>query len=280
MRSFEVLAVLAAIAKAASAQAKCVTDEPTAEILSVIDDLRAKERHVVSARQAGNLTVPVYFHAVVSPGQENLIPEEQLDLQFATLAADFAPNGIHLTHAGSTRTVDASLAQGPFGGGDDFQAFLRSHRQGDYGTLNMYFYTDMDPGVSGYCRLPAWGGAEEPWIWDDGCHILAATLPGEGEYLGKTATHEAGHWFGLLHTFQGNSCNPFAGDMVDDTPQERVSSSGCQIGKDSCPDVPGLDPIHNYMDYSADTCVTEFTPGQAVRMHDMYSSLRTNLASK
>lgn len=253
MKSINVFSALATLATAASARVACVADEPTAEILSVMDELRVKERHVVSARQAGNLTVAVYLHAVVSPGQDQLIPTEQLDLQFATLAEDFAPSGIHLLHAGSTRTVDAALARGPFDSGDEFQAFLRTQRRGNYGTLNLYFYTGMDPGIGGYCRLPTFGGGDEPWIFDDGCHIHAGTLPGEGEFLGKTATHEAGHWFGLLHTFQGNSCNPFAGDMVDDTPQERVASTGCMVGKDSCPDQPGLDPIHNYMDYSADS---------------------------
>jgi hypothetical protein len=70
---------------------------------------------------------------------------------------------------------------------------------------------------------------------------------------GHTTVHEVGHWFGLMHTFHGSSCNPFAGDMVDDTPQESQASSGCPIGKDSSPGQPGLDPIHNFMDYSGDS---------------------------
>lgn len=49
----------------------------------------------------------------------------------------------------------------------------------------------------------------------DGCSILAATLPSGTltDYnMGRTAVHESGHWFGLLHTFQDESCA--AGDPV------------------------------------------------------------------
>ena len=90
----------------------------------------------------------------------------------------------------------------------------------------------------------------------DGCNVHAGSMPnGILAYYnqGKTAVHEVGHWFGLLHTFQGSSCDPTdPGDYIEDTPQQSVSTDGCPAGKDSCPELQGLDPIHNFMDYSTD----------------------------
>ena len=107
----------------------------------------------------------------------------------------------------------------------------------------------------------------------DGVVIDWESIPGTsttyaGRYdQGETATHEVGHWLDLEHTFYGG-CSA-KGDFVADTPPERTPTSGCPAGKDTCT-APGLDPIHNYMDYSYDSCYTEFTPGQTQRMRDAW----------
>ena len=85
-------------------------------------------------------------------------------------------------------------------------------------------------------------------------------------------THEAGHWLNLAHTFD-TGCSNY-GDHVDDTPAQKSPTSGCPIGRDSCTKDPGIDPIHNYMDYSFDSCYFEFTPGQAARMQDAWLFFR------
>ena len=85
--------------------------------------------------------------------------------------------------------------------------------------------------------------------------------------LGHTATHEVGHWLGpRAHVRAGLQRH---GDYVDDTPAQKVPTNGCPEGQDTCREA-GLDPIHNYMDYSYDTCYWEFTAGQTQRMRDAW----------
>ena len=148
----------------------------------------------------------------------------------------------------------------------------RALRQGGANALNLYSSTAE--AYLGWAYFPKQYSAQ-PWI--DGIVIDWESMPGTsttyaGRYdLGYTVTHETGHWLGLDHTFQGG-CNA-KGDHVDDTPAELTPTSGCPAGKDTCSD-PGLDPIHNFMDYSYDSCYTEFTTGQALRMQDQYLAFR------
>jgi hypothetical protein len=78
---------------------------------------------------------------------------------------------------------------------------------------------------------------------------------------------------GLHHTFRGG-CG-VTGDGVWDTPAEAEENFDC-IPRDSCPDRPGLDPIHNFMDYSDDFCMNHFTKGQFDRMQRQWSLYRSN----
>jgi hypothetical protein len=80
--------------------------------------------------------------------------------------------------------------------------------------------------------------------------------------LGDTGTHEVGHYLGLAHTFEGH-CSAH-NDGVADTPAEKSPDFYCTVGRNSCKDgngVPELDPIHNFMDYSDDICLDEFSLG-------------------
>eukprot|EP00543_Licmophora_paradoxa_P006022 CAMPEP_0202459208 /NCGR_PEP_ID=MMETSP1360-20130828/33100_1 /ASSEMBLY_ACC=CAM_ASM_000848 /TAXON_ID=515479 /ORGANISM="Licmophora paradoxa, Strain CCMP2313" /LENGTH=244 /DNA_ID=CAMNT_0049080147 /DNA_START=84 /DNA_END=814 /DNA_ORIENTATION=+ len=147
-----------------------------------------------------------------------------------------------------------------------------TYRRGDESTLNVFLGED-----GSFATFPETDGIENNLI--DGCYVALGTLPGGTEVggnLGINLVHEVGHWLGLEHTFKGNSCDPSnKNDFVDDTPQQANATDViCPAFRDSCPNLPGTDPIHNYMDYSSDGCNEEFTPGQIYRMWYTWSLLR------
>lgn len=91
-------------------------------------------------------------------------------------------------------------------------------------------------------------------------------LHDEVRNMGRTASHEIGHFLGLRHIWgDSNSCAT-ANDFCDDTPTSLQANEGCQIGLDSCPDNQGNDMIENYMDYTDDICLNTFTADQKLRM--------------
>ena len=105
-------------------------------------------------------------------------------------------------------------------------------RQGDSKTLNIYTVGFNTSGLMGYSTLPV-DYATNPM--DDGVVVLYSSLPGgpvPDFNLGRTSTHEIGHWVGLYHTFQGG-CNG-DGDFVNDTPAEAFPAFGCPIGRGTC----------------------------------------------
>jgi PKD repeat protein len=78
--------------------------------------------------------------------------------------------------------------------------------------------------------------------------------------LGRTFSHETGHWLGLRHVWGDANCG---NDYVDDTPTQQSASSGCPTGRFSC---GTTNMVENYMDYSNDACMHLFTVGQNTRM--------------
>jgi hypothetical protein len=141
--------------------------------------------------------------------------------------------------------------------------------------LNIYSVDGVSRGYLGWATFP-WNQGIQPNL--DGVVIARTSIPGGTSPYnqGDTAVHEVGHWCGLYHTFQGKCAQP--GDRVADTPAERTPTSGCPSSKNSCPQA-GNDPIHNYMDYSSDACMTMFTPGQYTRMTEQLLTYRGDALS-
>lgn len=226
----------------------CGTPSPTEEQRQLASQFAIQEQ---LSREAGlstqaALSIDVWLHTI-SASEGGLVSESDLQTQFDVLRDTFSPYSIELRYAGSTTTVNSGWANDANGQEMDMK---KSLRRGDYRTLNFYIL-DALTDASGYCYLPTEAPEGSDAFYIDGCSLTRDAVPGGAYGQGKIATHEAGHWFGLWHTFDGDSCTG-EGDQVDDTPAQSGPSGGCPTGRDSCPDLPGVDPIHNYMDYSVE----------------------------
>ena len=96
---------------------------------------------------------------------------------------------------------------------------------------------------------------------------VASPNPNGGVYgLGRTLTHELGHWLGLKQIW-GDTATCMNDDFCADTPDSSQSNSSCIIPPDSCPDDElGNDMVENYMDYTDDACMNTLTADQKTRI--------------
>jgi hypothetical protein len=268
------------------------TDPAYVAARSAIETLAFQyQRRLSLVQRTGIATIPVVVHVVYRIAQQN-ISDAQVASQIAVLNRDYRGQGkgtpsLPATFAGLradpriefvlaktdpqgnpatgiTRTAtmvsgfatDDSMKFAQRGGAD---AWPRD------GYLNIWVCS-LAGGVLGYAQLPGGPAATDGVVitYTAFGTIGTATSP---FHLGRTATHEVGHWLNLLHIWGDDATGCNGDDFVPDTPNQAGPNFGTpSFPKVTCDNAPSGDLFFNFMDYTDDGCMQMFTSGQATRM--------------
>ena len=217
------------------------------------------------------IKVKLYFWIIKKEDQpEDIVTQDKLHEQFDLLQSSFAPAKISFEWNPDDRHV---VTNDTWADGFDNQSLSERMREGDSNALNVWIPSEAIeptmPGVLGATALTEFLTSKGKILrWDKrpethGVFITRDALPNSDGIFprqGRVLVHEVGHWFGLLHTFEGLDCEG-PGDFIDDTPQEgKIPHSPFDTcfeeGKEpnSCPEQhPNIpDPFYNWMDYSGE----------------------------
>ena len=134
------------------------------------------------------------------------------------------------------------------------------------GSYLNFWVCNIGGGILGYAQFPGGPTATDGVVcgYQYVGNIGTASAPFN---LGRTATHEVGHWLNLRHIWGDGGCG--VDDLVADTPESDASNFGCATGHVSC---GSADMVQNYMDYSDDACMNLYTSGQAARMQALFAA--------
>ena len=247
--------------------------------------------HSQNSRTA-SVNIPVVVHVVYRKNNENISDaqvQSQIDVlnedfrrlnadasntpsQYLSVAADtdiefclasVDPNGNPTSGITRTSTRKRSFSYNNDGIKFNSSGGKDAWPRGQY--LNIWV-GNLGNNLLGYAQFP--GGPANT----DGVVVLYYAFGTTGNvsspfHLGRTATHEVGHWLNLRHIWGDGGCG--VDDFVGDTPESDASNYGCALGHVSC---GTRDMVENYMDYSDDACMNIYTVGQSARMNAMFAS--------
>ncbi|GAA2702310.1 zinc metalloprotease [Micromonospora olivasterospora] len=236
---------------------------------------RANFRPGAGATPVASVTIPVVVHVIQrdSTRAGGNIPDSMITQQISVLNEAYAgaTGGAATAFGFQLQRINrvTNPAWYPIVQGSSAERSMKTTlREGGKNTLNIYL-GELSDDLLGWATFP-----QKKLNSMDGVVVLSESLPGgtaTNYNQGDTGTHEVGHWLNLYHTFQGGCTG--SGDGVGDTPAEASPAFQCPTGRDTCT-ATGLDPITNFMDYTYDSCMYQFTPGQASRMLTAWNAYR------
>ncbi len=294
---------------------RCGTMEEHRRLVRLDPEYRWRRRHIEDeVRQwtrlyggeglrTGLIRIPVVVHVVWNTAAEN-ISDAKIQSQLDVINADFR-----------RLNLDASSTPAAFAGvaADARIEFALAVRDPSCATTTGITRTHTT--ATGWTRsqtgmLTTAGGGHDPWdvtkylnIWvvnyTDGllgkgsfpgmpagqqgvrCHYQAfgTVAPVMATYnLGRTLTHEIGHYLNLLHIWGDDGALCTGSDQVDDTPNQADETyTPPAFPAISCSNGPNGDMFMNYMDYTDDVGMNMFTAGQSVRMDATLHTARASL---
>lgn len=235
-------------------------------------------------RMASTWYIPVVVHVVHT--NPNIVTDAQIATQIDVLNKDFSKTNTELSNpsiylAGYSlanvancqvrfylaQTVRKATTLASFGTNDGVK---RNSAGGsdpvDAGTKMNMWVCDLSGGLLGYAQFPGGAAATDGVVIDyQGFGTVSTGYSLYASFnLGRTATHEVGHWLNLRHIWGDARCG---NDLVADTPGHDDANGGCPAVnlKSRCASKP-LEQWMNYMDYTDDRCMYMFTAGQKTRM--------------
>ena len=290
----------------ANARRTCASQDVLAEQLAADPTLAIRMNQIEAFTQkvqlsnmrlvGGKIVIPVVVN-VLQTSSEAVLSHAQIQSQIDVLNKDFTATNADFSN---TPTEFASVAAGPAVNGIDitFELDQTVGNVGDEGVirkattktswgtrdamkkskqgginptspsskLNIWACT-IGGGILGYAQFPGGSSATDGVVIDTKYFGLSSTASYPYN-LGRTASHEVGHWMNLRHIWGDASCGD---DLVSDTPVHKTSNFGVPV----YPYVSTCLPTHNemtmnYMDYTDDRGMYMFTLGQKSRMSALF----------
>jgi len=274
-------------------QRKCASQDVLAEQLKEDPTLMMRmneietftKKAVLTKRLVnGKVVIPVIVNVLYRTAAENISDaqiQSQIDVlnkdftatnpDFSSTPAEFAPVAANI---GITFELVQIIRKATTKNSWGTKDAMKKTKQGGLNptspntNLNLWVCT-IGGGILGYAQFPGGSSATDGVVIDSKYFGVSGT----GSYpynLGRTATHEVGHWMNLRHIWGDASCG---NDLVDDTPVAKTSN----FGVPNYPYVSTCLPAHNemtmnYMDYTDDRGMFMFTNGQKSRMTALFVS--------